>query len=575
MRRSRLLFLILTIVVLVFLTNYNLYFSGRIFPNIFVAGINVGGLKPEEAVKTLSQNTKVPEKINLSDQTQPFTLKTKEINLSYDFVASVKRSFDYTRTGNPVYDFVVRLKLLKSPVNLGLITNLDENKLSKVISVVSGQNSIEPTFPSIKIVDGKINVNKGLAGSEVDQILLRTKIGEQLSFTQDNDIEVPVNIVDPSLTDLGTFLLKSRAEKYLDKNLHIKFEYSGFNLTPSRLVKFINPGAGFNDQEITKEISIIESKINRNPQNPKFSFENGKVSEFLPALDGIKLENDKLKEKITESLNKIEDKNNKEKTIVIDAPVIKTLPEITTDKANDFGIKEVIGRGTSTYFHSIPGRIHNISLATSRINGILVKPGETFSFNEALGDVSAFTGYQQAYIISEGKTILGDGGGVCQVSSTLFRALLGAGLPIAERSAHAYRVGYYEQGSPPGMDATVYSPSPDLKFTNDTGNYILIEAKADPKKLSLVFELYGTKDGRIATTTKPIISNATPPLETVYQDDPTLPVGTLKQVDYSASGAKVVFDYTVSRDGQEIYKKTFVSNYRPWAAVYLRGTMVK
>ena len=133
-------------------------------------------------------------------------------------------------------------------------------------------------------------------------------------------------------------------------------------------------------------------------------------------------------------------------------------------------------------------------MATSRLNGVLVAPGEEFSFNKALGDVSAGTGYQQAYVIKGGRTVLGDGGGVCQVSTTLFRALLNAGLPITERRAHSYRVGYYEQGFPPGLDATVYYPTTDLKFKNDTSNHILIQSRVEGVKL--IFDIYGPDDGR-------------------------------------------------------------------------------
>jgi vancomycin resistance protein YoaR len=258
--------------------------------------------------------------------------------------------------------------------------------------------------------------------------------------------------------------------------------------------------------------------------------------------------------------------------ITLEVPVDRTPPDVTTDKVNNLGINELIGKGKSTFYHSISSRVHNIALAASRINGVLVKPGDVFSFNEALGDVSQFTGYEQAYIISGGKTILGDGGGVCQVSTTLFRAVLNAGLPIYERQAHAYRVGYYEQDSPPGIDATVYSPSPDFKFKNDTPANILIVAKTNAKGYSLTFEIYGTSDGRTSSISKPAVSDLTPPPEDSYQDDPTLPAGTIKQVDFKAWGAKVAFNYVVKRGGQTIYKKTFISNYRPWQAVYLRGT---
>jgi len=200
--------------------------------------------------------------------------------------------------------------------------------------------------------------------------------------------------------------------------------------------------------------------------------------------------------------------------------------------------------------------------------------GSSISFNNVLGDVSAFTGYKQAYVIMDGKTVLGDGGGVCQVSTTLFRALLSAGLPIVERRAHAYRVGYYEQGFPPGLDATVYSPTTDLKFTNDTPAHILIQPKIDTNNLSLVFEIYGTNDGRVATTTKPVITSQTAPPADLYVDDPTIPAGTVKQIEHKAWGAKVIFDYNVVRNGETLINQRFTSNYRSWGAVFLRGTKI-
>jgi vancomycin resistance protein YoaR len=172
----------------------------------------------------------------------------------------------------------------------------------------------------------------------------------------------------------------------------------------------------------------------------------------------------------------------------------------------------------------------------------------------------------------EGRTVLGDGGGVCQVSTTLFRAVLAAGLPVLERRAHSYRVGYYEQNSPPGFDATVYSPTTDFKFKNDTPAYILIQAKADNQTSTLIIELWGTNDGRIAKTTKPVITDQVPPPEDLYQDDPALRAGQIKQVDWKAFGAKVKFDYHVERHGEILSHQTFSSNYRPWQAVFLRGT---
>ena len=198
---------------------------------------------------------------------------------------------------------------------------------------------------------------------------------------------------------------------------------------------------------------------------------------------------------------------------------------------------------------------------------------EKFSFNKTVGDISAATGYKQAYVIKSGRTVLDDGGGVCQVSTTLFRAALNAGLPIVERHAHSYRVGYYEQGDwKPGFDATVYDPSYDLEIQNDTPTPILIQAKPDTTNLELVFELYGARDGRTVDISPVRLWDSRPAPQPLYQDDPTLPNGVVKQVDWSANGIKSAFDYKVIRGDQELFKKTFFSDFVPWQAVYLRGT---
>lgn len=548
---------------------YNFEFTDKIYPNTFVGKTNLGGLKTDGAVILLTSKITQPEKLILTDGTQSFEIKTKDIDLSYDFNASTLRAYNLTRTGNIFFDWIKRIDLLVNPTSIGLTTNLNEEKLTKILSVIAGQDYVEPIPPSIKIVNGEVNVFKGIAGTEIDQQSLRAEIGKNLSFASDEQISLPIKGVDTSLTDQEVENAKAIVQKFIGKKIIVNFESNQFVFRDTDLLKFLNLKGGFNEEAIIFSLTGISTKINRNPQNPKFTFNDGKVTEFLPALDGITADTEAAKEKIIESFSFLV--NNNELQTSFDLPVNRTPPDITTEKVNNLGIKELVGRGSSTYYHSIPSRVHNVVLAASRINGTLVAPGETFSFNDALGDVSAFTGYQQAYIISGGKTILGDGGGVCQVSTTLFRAALNAGLRVTERAAHAYRVGYYEQNSPPGLDATVYGPSPDLKFINDTPRYILIEANVDPKRYSLVFDIYGTSDGRVASVTKPVVSNVVPALPTVYQDDPTLPAGVVKQVDFAASGAKVTFSYSVKRAGELIFQKTFVSNYRPWAAVYLRG----
>jgi vancomycin resistance protein YoaR len=230
----------------------------------------------------------------------------------------------------------------------------------------------------------------------------------------------------------------------------------------------------------------------------------------------------------------------------------------------------LIGQGVSHFAGSIENRKFNVGLAASRINGVLIPPGEEFSFVKTVGDISGASGYKQAYVIKSGRTVLDDGGGVCQVSTTIYRAALNTGLPITERTAHAYRVGYYEQGFPPGLDATIYSPSVDLKFKNDTGHHILVQARVEGTDLTV--DLYGTSDGRSVELTRPVIVSQSPALPEIRQDDPTLPKGTVKQVDFAAAGANVVFKRKVTKGGITYIDETIRSNFRPWQAVYLVGT---
>lgn len=564
------IFLLFIIVVLSGLASYLIIYYERVYPNINVNGVSLSGYKLHDSISVLSAKTSVPTNLTLTYNDQTFNVEASDINLFIDFTSSGVAAYSYTRTGNLFTDLVRKINLLFHPLDLSLVTNFDNSELTKIVSVISGQISVDPIEPSIIVTNNQITINKGAAGKEVDQEKLMSLITKAFTSNDSGALEIPVQTVDNSLTQVDADNLQARAQKFLGKSVLLKFEFQNITLNDTDIINLLDLKSGYNDGAIDNLIQKTSVTVNRDPQNAKFVFENKKVTEFQPALPGVKVDAGKFKSQLTSLLTSLENSNDISKDF--DIPVVSTPPDITTDQVNNLGIKELIGRGTSTYFHSIPGRVHNVVLAASRINGTLVAPGETFSFNKTLGDVTAFTGYEQAYIISGGKTILGDGGGVCQVSTTLFRALLNAGLPITERAAHAYRVGYYEQDSPPGLDATVYGPEPDLKFTNDTANYILIEATSDPNNYSLTFELYGTNDGRVATITKPIVTNITPALPTVYQDDPTLPAGTLKQTDFSAAGATVTFNYSVVRNGETTFNKTFISNYHPWAAVYLRGT---
>lgn len=552
------------------ITFYNLVFIGRIFPNVYIAGVDVSGLTPAEANSELQKKLILPKTVTLlSDDGSTYNLDLTAFDIKYDLEKSAYVAYNTFRTGNLLYDLGSRTDSLWKQRDLGIRLDYDQQKFDEALSVIAGQIFIEPVNPKVSLTDSEVVVEVGRLGRDVNIEKLKTDIGYHLSQATNEPTRIETKQTGEVLTLSEKETLRVRAEKLIGKKLILTFEFQTFILADSDLVGLLAKN-GYSDESLQKLIEGYSPKIERTPQNPSFVFEEGRVKEFAPSKPGVSVDQDKFKTEVAERLRILETAVDLENTLPI--AVKLTQPDVSTDEVNNLGINELIGRGSSTFRGSIATRIFNVNLAATRLNGVLIKPGEEFSFNGALGDVSKLTGYKEAYVIKDGKTVLGDGGGVCQVSTTLFRAAMNAGLPIVERRAHAYRVGYYEQDSGPGLDATVYSPTTDMKFKNDTPGHILIQAYPDTKKLTLVFELYGTSDGRKSTITKPVTGSITPPPEDLYVDDPTLPAGTIKQIEHKAWGAKSTFNYTVERDGEIIYSKVFVSNYRPWGAVYLRGT---
>jgi len=260
-----------------------------------------------------------------------------------------------------------------------------------------------------------------------------------------------------------------------------------------------------------------------------------------------------------------------------------TNPEVTDDAtAESLGIKELVSAHTSYFYGSSAARIQNIATASARFHGYLVAPGETFSMAEVLGDVSLDTGYEEAWIIFGDRTIKGVGGGVCQVSTTLFRTVFFGGYPIVERHPHAYRVYYYEQTPSggvdtrlAGLDATVYVPLVDLKFKNDTSNWLLMETYVNAAARTLTWKFYSTSDGRTVEWSTTGLMNKKDPPAPLYTENPNLDKGDIKQVDWAVEGADVTVTRTVYRDGEVLYKDTFTTHYMPWRAVCEYGPGTK
>ena len=295
-------FLILIALLILAFSAYNLAFWDSIFPNISIAGVSVANFDPDAASIFLSQHIALPQNIKLVSQSQNFNLPAKDINLSYDYIKSADRAFNLVRTGDPVKDLRTKIKLLFNRFDLPLEINYDEDKLSKFISVVSGQVSQEPVNPSLKVVNEAVIVNKGVAGTDVDRELLKKQILGELSLGLTDDISIPINTIDDTLTNVEADMAKARAERYLGKKIFANFEFSNINIPDKDILDLLDLRGGFDESKVDSYSDKIAKQVNRAPQNPKFTFDGGKVTEFQPALDGASLDKEKFKTKLVELL---------------------------------------------------------------------------------------------------------------------------------------------------------------------------------------------------------------------------------------------------------------------------------
>lgn len=560
------------IVLAILVAVFYVYYSDKVIPGVYVANISLAGKNLEHAEQLLAEIVK-PKNTTLQYEKQEFSFDPKDAELVYKPDKSALRAFQYGRKGSVRESLKQEFQAITRGVNLPLVYDLDVNKVDSFIEKVASQVDVPAIEPSVSLREGEILVNPGKNGQQVDKTILKNHLYNAIAYSRQEKISIPVIKITPELSDEEAKILRSRAEKLLGKSVTLEFEDKDYSYTDDSLITLLEPlkpSGGVKEEKIEKLVEEIAKGVNHPPQDARFEFADGRVKEFQPAKDGAEVDQNATLQKISEALQELENTDKKEVSFAL--PVKATKPEVSNEEVNSLGINTLVGRGESYFKGSVASRVHNIKLASARLNGILVKPSEEFSFDKALGEVSKATGYQEAFVIKEGKTILDDGGGVCQVSTTFFRAALNSGLPILERHAHSYRVSYYEQGTRAGIDATVYPPYVDLKVKNDTPAHILVQTRLDLKNYKLSFEFYGTSDGRVAEISIPRIWDITPPPPDLYQDDPTLPAGTTKQTEKAISGAKAAFDYKVTRNGEVLQKRTFYSNYRAWQAVYLRGT---
>ncbi|MDP4010054.1 MAG: VanW family protein [Candidatus Shapirobacteria bacterium] len=569
LKKISIYFLALIIIVVPFV----LLFSPIIFnynktaKNTHVIGKDYSSLSREDIYQKVNSDFVLPQTLTLKTPQKDYNFNLATVSAQIDS-QKLASTILYRRLNQGIWAYI---KYFFSNKNFPLEISYNAEAFDKYLADLSSQIN-HPFIPSeFQLKESTLNYIPGQLGLEMSSDELKQRIINSLST---GDFSSPIVIPHKSSgylpTDSEISQTKSRAEKLIGKNLVLTTENTSIPIDNKTLISWLDFRDDYNQNDLEEFSKSTSASLKRDPVNAVFKFENDKVLEFRPAANGIVPQEKELSDLIKTSIDKLISSEEKQLTAVV--PVKTVEPDVRTQDANNLGIKDLLGKGVSTFNHSTAIRNFNVEKGASIVNRILIAPGETFSFIKSLGEVSLDNGYKKAYIIRQGKTELDVGGGICQVSTTLFRAMLNSGLDITDRKAHAYRVSYYEEDMLPGYDATVFIPNPDLKFVNDTGHYVLIQSNYEDQNKKLTYEIYGTSDGRKVDISNYRQWDAQPAPPDKYIDDPTLPPGKVVQDEHRVPGLKTAFDWKViSFDGKILHQKTFQSVYVPWAAVYRRG----
>ncbi len=486
---------------------FDLNFSGKIYPGLSIAGVNASDITPKTAQQLIEnridswKNKKI--KIDYNDPDGSLTFKKWEIMPEeMGFLPSASKTtliaYNYGRVGNPIETIGQKIKIITQGEDIPVYYDFAENEFADFFSANLSFLEKSSKNASLAITDGKVVGLPAQNGYRIDKTAFQEKISSAIkNLAGDKPILLEMTPSSPEITDEKTKTAKLQAENLLASKIDLAFENKTWTLDP----EIVRSSIGFEPEKNILNMKIktesifdylekIQLEINREPSNAVFGEKDGNIivesGGETGAVLGLNSSTKKISEEIQNSL-KTDNKNISVKLIIEEKE-----PEIGRKMLEDLKITALVGQGKSNFAGSPKNRRFNIAVGSAKFNNVIIPANKEFSFVETLGEVTEKEGYLPELVIKGDRTIPELGGGLCQVSTTAFRAAIYAGLPITERKPHAYPVAYY---NPQGMDATIYPPHPDLRFKNDTGGPILIQTKI--VKNELTFNFFGVKQERV------------------------------------------------------------------------------
>lgn len=576
--------------VLLLYIGFNIWYAGRIFPGVFFNRIPLGGYTQQEAQQIIQTQIlpSLSQTITFSYADQTWQTSLLELGIHYDAEQIASMAFATGRSGNLSAWSGDAVAMLSENKSIPATIQIDESMAAQILNSIASEFDQPKIEAQLTFEGNTVITTPGQIGVKLDIEQTLASIQNAISKQDYHSISLIVNETRPDILDAEPYAQSIREFLTSDFSLLIPAEHNHEqeqrNLSPVtfapmlQLVKSnqdgqITIGLQFQESILRGLLSDLAQTLNIKTENPRFIFndDTAQIDLLENGIYGRTLNINASVDAIQQSL--ADGAHSANLIFDYEAPAV-------ADGATgaELGITELVQQQNTYFYGSSAARVQNIRTAANRFLGLLVAPGEVFSMAGAMGDISLDTGFTEALIIYNGKTIEGVGGGVCQVSTTLFRTAFEGGYPILERYPHAYRVSYYEKTAGnhrdpnlAGLDATVYVPLVDLKFQNDTPYWLLMEAYVYPESSQIEWKFYSTNDGRQVEwqTTGP--TNTIAPPEPKYYLNTSLKEGEIKQVDWEAEGSDVRVDRWVYKDGALYFQDQFNTHYEPWGAVYEIG----
>ncbi len=576
--------LVLVLAMTLALHQFKSSFAEHIYPNISIQGIHVGELSQEQTKEALQEQfadfLNQPVKLTYGDNV--WTPDLQELGVNVHFDDAVQSAFQTGRQANGLTSLRQIAAVYLFGYNIPLRVTIDQQAIGNYVEELATEIDRPATDAQVLLNNAQTEQVTAQPGRQVEVNDMVTELTAALQTLEPQTVPIRTRLLLPLLETEDTQRAQQAIDTLLQAPLTLEADGQTWELSVQDLSRMarIERQAGKDDEGdrlvVTLDRFLIQKKLEEIADAtatgrvyPRLDWNGGDIKIIEMGEPGVRVDEAKAEELI------IETAFSSERTVQL--PFREAPPLVTEENIDDLGLEVLLAVGRSDFTGSEPYRITNIKAGMNLLHGLLIAPGEEFSFNQAIGSITADKGFVEGYAIVEDRTQLEWGGGICQDSTTLFRAVFWAGLPIKERWGHAFYISWYDAygygpyGDGPGMDATIYTGpgGPDLRFVNDTENWLLLQTHVNEAQALAEIGIYGTYDGREIFLEGPEITNRKPaPTQPKYVPNPDIAPGTRYRSDTARGGMDIFFTRIVEKDGEVIREAEFVTKFQPWPNIY-------